>query len=167
MPEPVRHSIGHLYALDVACAMGIEVEIDRKAWTLSPLTFGDAAKVMVRARSEAMQAYNEASKHTQIDYMQRGMDLTALLFGTAPQMAFTDPATQRYQVELSLRRKHAKEPDAEIQKVIDVIFDDEKTALQIVTAVGTMTHGPHSEEELKTADSDGDANPTAASTAAP
>lgn len=168
MAESMRHSIGHLYALDVACATGIEIEVDGKTWTLSPLTFGDAAKVMAKARSEAVKAYNEASKETEIGYQQRNMDLNAILFGVAPQMAFTDPATLRYQVELSLRRKHTRETEAEIQAVTTKLFEDEEVAGQIVTIVHTMTHGPYTQDDLKAgADSDGAENPTEAAPTAP
>lgn len=164
MPGAMRHSIEHLYALDVACGGGLEIEIDGKTWTLSPLTFGDSAKIMVRARSEAMRAYNEASKGADIGVMQRSMDINAILFGAAPQHAFTDPATRRYQVELSLRRGHAKEPEHEIQAVLVKLFDDEETAGklatdEIVEALTTMTHGPFTEADLKP-DKDGAENPT-------
>lgn len=167
----MRHSVEHLYALDVACGAGLEVEVNGKMWTFSPLSFGNARKVIMRARSDAVRAYNDATRGQDVPRLQRTMDLNAILFGAAVQDVLTDPATRLYQLELSLRTTHTKESDAEIQEVLDTLCETEEGAKQLVTEeiaeiVHIMTHGPLTEADLKPG-SDGEGNPTEPSTAVP
>lgn len=161
----MRHSVEHLFALDVACGGGLEVEIDGKAWTFSPLSFRDARKVIVRARSDAVRAYTEGTQGQKIGSLQRNMDLNAILFGTAPQEALTDPATRLYQLELSLRTTHTKETDAEIREAVDKVCETEEGAV-LIAAARTMSYGPFTNAEL-TADEGGAENPTEPSTEVP
>lgn len=164
MPGAMRHSVQHLYALDVACGGGLEVKVDGKLWTFSPLSFGNARKVIMRARSDAVQAYHDAMRDQEVPHRQRAMDLSAILFGTEVQEALTDPATRLYQLELSLRTVHTKETDQEIQEVLKKLCETEEGATEIVEAVKIMTHGPYTEADLASGE-DGAENPT--STEAP
>ena len=156
----IRFTEEHFTALDVACGAGLELDIDGKTWTFSPNTFRDARKIMVRARAAALEAYGAGTKGADIGFTQRAIDINTILFGVAPQAAFTDPGTRRYQMELSLRHTHTMEPDAEIQKVLDKIFDDEEMAEKMITVVNTMTHGPFTKDDLTPAEGDGAENPT-------
>lgn len=169
MPGPMRHSVEHLYALDIACGGGLEVEVEGKTWTFSPLSFRNARKVIMRARSDAVRVYNEATRGQDIARLQRTMDLNAILFGATVQDVLTDPATRLYQLELSLRTVHTKESDKEIQEVLEKLCDTEDGAALMVTddiieAVNIMTHGPFTEADLKS-DADGEENPTEAPSA--
>lgn len=166
MPGSMRHSVGHLFALDVACGGGLEVTVEGKIWTFSPLSFRGSRKVILRARSEAVRAYNDATRGQGVDPLQRAMDLNSILFGAGTQDVLLDPATRLYQLELSLRTVHTKEKDSEIQELLDKLCETEEGAKEIIEAVNTMTHGPFTEADLTPA-TDGAGNPTSPSTEAP
>lgn len=169
MPGSMRHSVEHLYALDVACGGGLEIEVDGKQWTFSPLSFGNARKVIMRARSDAVRTYNKATQGQDVPRLQRTMDLNALLFGATVQDVLTDPATRMYQLELSLRTVHTKETDKEIQDLLEKLCETEDGAAlmvteEIVEAVHIMTHGPFTEADLQP-EKEGAENPTEAPSA--
>ena len=121
-----------LWALDTATASGLDIEIKGKTWRFSPLTFRQGAEVMIAARSDALKAYWGAAKVHPRPYPAGNMELNAILFGNAAQMAFTDPGTRWLQVKLSLQKHHPDVTDADI----DAMFDDEETAGAILADEG-------------------------------
>jgi len=157
----MQEDVGILWALDVATGGGLDITINGKEWRFSTLTFRQGAELTIAARSDALRAYWAAAKDYPRPWPGCNIELSTILFGAAAQMAFTDPATRWMQVKLSLLKHHPQVTDAEI----DAMFDDEDTAMQIIAAVQTMTHGPFTQKDL--AEGDGAANPTKTSEALP
>ena len=146
----------HFWALDVACAQGIEIEVDGKSWTFSPLRYRDLAALVAHARSEALKTYWDAKRGKPGDFSKDTMDLNSILFGGTAQLTLTDPSSWWLKVKLSLQRKHPQITDAEV----DAMFEDEALSARIVEVVSALTGGPISPSDIAKEGEDGPGNPT-------
>jgi len=133
-----RLTTKHFWALDTAVNSGVEVECNGKTWTFSALTFKDEGLVMAAARKDALASYFDVAKESGIQHQQRQWDMNSILFGAAPQAALVDPQSWYLKVKLSLKKKHPKVTDAEVE----AFFEDDELAQKIIDVVEVMSVGP-------------------------
>lgn len=139
----------HFFALDVATRLGIEIEVDGKTWTFSALRFKDIAKLAKRARSEALEAYEEANAGKPQNMQQRTIDLNGILFGTAAQEGisyFRSPGVRSLALYLSLRPNHKEEIRSESD--VEKFFDDDGFIEKVIEKIELATFGPIDPSEV-------------------
>lgn len=137
------------WAIDVACAVGLEVDIKGKLWNFSPLSLMDLARVARRQRAEAVAAYEEGQRiymetHGQpaSDGRQRLNDLNGLCFGAVHAQMGIDIESynvKRLKAFLSVRKNH---PDIFTEEQCDVFFEDQEAAAALSYKIDLMTAGP-------------------------
>lgn len=138
----MKYSNEHFFAIDAALGLGFEITVEGKTWKFSALCFDDMKQLAIRARSEAMAAYQDAMEGRRIDPRQRTMDVNGILFGTVAQEAvdsLQSPGVRRLAVYLSLKKNH---PEIKAEADVAPFFDKESFAASLVHALEVATYGP-------------------------
>lgn len=138
------------WPLDLALARGVDITIDGKEWTFSPLKVRDWADVGKRARSNAVSAYLDVTKSKHDIDPRRWRDgLCAIVFSAQVENTFDalhDPSIRREMLMRSLKHKH---PDVTPEQV-DKILEDEhhdKILIDLVTLMSLGASDPNAESE--------------------
>lgn len=149
-----RFSSKHMFALDVACGLGTEIEIGGKRWVFSPLTLEDIGLIVRRQRAEGICAYEEGQRMYRdahgkpaAEGRQRLNDINGLCFGVAHAQSGIDeesPQIKRLKIFLSLRRNHE---EIRSEGDCDRFLEDEDTVNRLIDHIMVMTMGPISESK--------------------